>query len=75
MEKWELLASSPTEEGVKKIVVNSYFMGSPTIFFTQEKEYIAVWNSRGILPHYRIIKKGRRFRFETKKREKNEVDY
>jgi hypothetical protein len=70
MEKWELLASSSTEEGVKKIAVDSYFMGNPTIFFTQEKEHIAVWNSRGILPNYRIIKKGKKFRFEAKKESK-----
>lgn len=61
----KLLASSPTLEGITK-VISDYFFGSTITLdkVSDRPEVHSVSNKRGVLPDYRVVKKGKRYRFE-----------
>lgn len=59
----KLRGTSPTEDGIKKII-SDYFYGSTiTLEKIDDKKY-AIYNKKGKLDRYQVIKKGGRFRFE-----------
>lgn len=61
--KAKLLATSPTEEGIKKLI-SQYFMGSTITLNPINDTEFEVHNKKGKLNSYRVILKGSKYRFE-----------
>jgi hypothetical protein len=59
---WVLLASSATKQGIEKCIKEFYKYNSICIV---DVENGTVSNAKGIINNVRIIKKGKRFRFES----------
>ncbi len=61
--KTKLLATSATEEGIKKLI-SEYFYGSTISLTPISDTEFEVHNKKGKLNNYRVILKGGKYRFE-----------
>lgn len=62
----KLLASSPTEERIIKLI-SQYFMGSTiSLHPTDDENIFDVHNLKGKLKNFHVVKKGGKYRFEEK---------
>ena len=59
----DLLATSPTEEGIIKLI-SKFYMGSTINLKPIDNKTYEVHNKNGLITATKVIKKGKRFRFE-----------
>lgn len=61
---YQLLATAPSLERLGKMI-NAYFYSQKKLIDTGNGVY-EVHGAKGNMPSYRVVKKGRRYRFEQK---------
>lgn len=61
--EWRLIGSDGTIERLQKDIVN-YFYGSQIELIEVNDKLWNVKGKNGVMSHYRVIKKGKRYRFE-----------
>ena len=60
-----LIATSPTLERITDII-NQYFYSTTFYLEPKNKKEYSVYNEKGLLSRFIVVKKGGRFRFESK---------
>lgn len=64
-DEWMLLGSAPTEDRIIKII-SQYFYSSNIELIPFSENVFVISTLKGVLEKFRVIKKGKRFRFEQR---------
>lgn len=61
--RWKLVGSGPFEK--LKQGIRDYFGGTDVLFTEVSPDSFTLSNSRGLMDGFRVIKRGKRYRFEV----------